>query len=142
MKKEELLLFIDSYKFSDEGTKKVFTFLVDHMSDIKEEVGSLNEKIDSLQNITIINGDGSKMPTTMQASDFHQMTYNNISSLRTVVEELKRTKVNKGQFKDNVKTMSWWFDVGFKLLVVIAFLLYYLGVPHLNNAINNLPGSK
>jgi hypothetical protein len=138
MEKHELSLFIDACN-SDEGTKQVFYFLVDNLSDIKDDLKGLNIKVDDLQHITIINGGGSKLPTTMRANDFHQMTYNKSVKNEAGINELRLTKHDKMTMKSSIKNISWWFDSLFKIAVVIAFLLYFLGAPHASNAINSLP---
>lgn len=138
MDKKEMLLLIDNM-IEDENTRKIFTFLVSNVSDIKDDISSIKDTVEGLEQVRIINGGGSKMPTTMKADDFHQMIYDRTTELRAKVDHLEKTKLAKGHFKANVKSLGWWADTLFKVLVVIAFLLYYFGAPHLADTVNKLP---
>jgi len=141
MEEKELLDFTES--FSDSGTKKVFIFLIKYLTTIKQDVAGVKEDVsvvkdevkklkETTHTVTIINGGGEGVETTFQRNQFYQLIYDRIA-------RMEREKVNKGGFKNTVKSLAWWSDNIMKILVAVAIVLGIIGFNYLNNLIQNTP---
>lgn len=137
MEKDELLSVIDN--FSDDNSKKVFTFLVEYVSDIKEDMKGIRDAVKDLDKVSIINGGGDGIRTEIMANDFHQSMYNRIMKNEKDLLSLETKKQDKGMFKSTVKSVSWWADSIIKIILLIAIVLAYLEISDIYTIIQSLP---
>jgi hypothetical protein len=95
----------------------------------------VKDKVEQMQEISIINGRGDNLPSLMQASDFHQMVYNRIKQAELDIKK----KQDRKSFRDVIGNAGWWADNIIRIVTLVGLLLLYLGYNHLSETLSKIP---
>ena len=137
MEKKELLSIIDN--FGDDTNKKVFAYLVEYVSDIKDDICEVKDEVKKQNKISIINGEGDGVRSEIDAGEFHQLMYNRITKNAKDLKELDKKKQDRGMLKTTVKSINWWADNIIKIILLLAALFGWIAYHDITTTLNTLP---
>jgi len=116
-------------EIQDKGIRKMFVYLTRGFVGVKDELKELKQSVDSLQQITITQENGSRVEHMFHRNQFFQKIYDEIEEIKC--RENNRMKMGFTKISDYARLLI-------PILMIIALILGLLGYSHLAEQIKQI----